>query len=115
MGVGKMMERLSKEDIKFMRQFDSCTQMNKNCIRFDSKSGLRHKLAILDWCKMLLKEGQDFFTRARLKENDACADLFILQNRQIIEFVDSESMESIERKRKLWTERHFNFDFVRVV
>jgi len=109
------MERLSKEDVKFMRQFDSCTQMNMNCIRFDSKSGLKHKLAILDYCKMLLKDGQDFFTRARLKENEACADLFIFHNRQIIEFVDSESENSIEHKRKLWTERHFNFDIVRVV
>ena len=104
-----MMERLSNEMRGQIRQFDSCTQQNKNCIRFDSKSGLNHKLKIIHYCEMLLKDGADFFTRARLKENEACADVYVIPVNQVVEFRDSESDESIERKRKLWESRHFNF------
>lgn len=103
------MIRLSDAVRKQVRQFDSCTQQNVNCIRFDTKSGLKHKLAVLGECRSLLINGTDFFTRARLKENNACADLYSIPENLIVEFADSESEESIDRKKKLWESRGFNF------
>lgn len=97
-----------------MRMFDYTTKVNKNVIRFDSQSGIEHKLAILDKCRQLLIDGEDFFTRARLQDNEACADLYILSNNLVLEFQFAETEESIERKRKIWSEKRFNFDVVKV-
>lgn len=112
MGVGKMngVFRMSEQ----MKMFDYTTKVNKNCIRFDNQSGIEHKLAILDKCRQLLIDREDFFTRARLQDNEACADLFLFSNNMILEFQFAETEESIERKRKMWTDRRFNFEVVKV-
>jgi hypothetical protein len=103
------MERLTDEVRKQVRQFDSCTQMNKNCIRFDTKSDMAHREVVNHICMDLMRKGKDFFTRARLKENELVADIYSIPDNTIIEVQCSESDESILRKKTMWEERGFNF------
>jgi hypothetical protein len=116
MKSGHKREIKMKDEVKhLMRQFDSETIRTRNCIKFDLKSKLEHKLKVIDICRNMLLLGQDFFTRARLRDGSACADVFQIGWASVIEVQDSETDESIERKKKVWAEHGFNsFDVVKI-
>lgn len=92
-----------------VRQFDSCTRNNLNNIRFDVKSGYDHRMKVIEICQDMMERDYDFFTRARLKENELVADIFCIPLGLIIEVQISEPTENIMRKKKMWEARGFNF------
>lgn len=102
--------KLSKTELDIRRKFDWATIRDRNCIKFDERSGKAHRLAVLDYCRDLILQDIAFFTRARMKAkttgfphtNQLCCDILIPDLRIVIEVVDSESEKSIERKREIW-------------
>ena len=102
--------KISKQELAIRKKFDWNTVKDRNCIKFDEKSGLKHKKAVMDYCWELLQEGEPFFTKARMKPkttgfphtNQLCADILIPEQGVVVEVIDSESDKSIERKREIW-------------
>ena len=60
--------------------------------------GLAHARKIFEICYELNKHGKTFFTEAIFK-NKSRADIYVLDNRTVIEVLDSEESESIVSKK----------------
>jgi hypothetical protein len=106
---------MDKQTIERIRMFDSFTQNNKNTIRFDSDSGMKHRKMVNKICMEIMESGELFFSRARLKDYSLCADIYNITTNTVIEVQESESDENIERKRKEWLANGFkNFEVIKL-
>ena len=97
-----------------LKLFDWASRQHRNSVIFDTASGKAHRLAIMDFCKDCIKNEVTFYTRMRLMhtpfhKDQLIADIYLPESNAIIEFIDSETNASIERKRRIWTKLGFTF------
>lgn len=97
-----------------IQKFDFETQRNEGQIRFDRKSGLKHKMMLIQMCKDFIERQKPFFTRARHKESDMVADFYDIEWNEVVEIQDSEADESIARKKAFWTAQNYGFRVVKL-
>lgn len=106
---------LMREGIrKQIMKFDYETRRTVNCIKFDVKSGKKHKMSVVRICMGYIMDGTPFYTRARHYRTGRVADIYNIPLNYIIEIQHNESGESIEKKRRFWEGEGYNFDAVRV-
>lgn len=103
-----------------LQLFDLATRRHCGCIRFDPKSGDKHRDKVIDLCKEAIRNQHEFLTRARLDSlkfkrwEVLCADFVDLTDNIIREVADSESDENLEKKRLVWESLGFSFSAIRV-
>lgn len=97
-----------------LNQFDFESIRCKNSIRFDIKSGDKHREKLVELCMADFRAGNQFLTRARLRDNAAVADYYSVPYNLVIEIQHSESDESIAEKKILWESRGFNFQEIKI-
>ena len=92
------------------KKLDYPTRKHKNEVRFDIKSGIEHKTAILKECVHLIENSIPFYTRARSLKTNLVADLIAFYPFPIVyEFQNTEKDISIERKKREWESEGFSF------
>lgn len=74
-----------------------------NEVRTSYGEGPEHREAKKTLCKYLQGKGLHFVTEAIFRTGGR-ADIFVLENIEVIEILSSEKMESIEEKKKLYPE-----------
>ena len=70
----------------------------RNVINLGS-GGIKHEVAKLITCLKLREEGKEFYTEARMK-GGGIADIFVLDDTEIIEILSSETNEMLSEKIK---------------
>jgi hypothetical protein len=98
---------------KQISKFDFETIRNEGQIRFDRKSGQWHKDKLIDLCQDAMKNGNQFFTRARHYKSGKVADFYNVPFNTVIEIADSESDESLRDKQVFWEKEGFNFNIIK--
>ena len=84
-----------------MKYLDKTKNYRVNFFKMNKNESFSHRLAKFLICDELLKSDIDFVTEA-VFENGKRADIFDLVNCEAIEVIESEKMESIEKKKECY-------------
>lgn len=81
------------------RKLEHTSRRHRNCIRIHPQNSKRHEMKKVEICWELLQEGKEFVTEAEFEDKDIRADIYVLDDAEIIE-VESSDYELDERKSK---------------
>jgi len=85
-----------------------------NKVRFGENEGLKHRNKKINICALLEALGEDYITEAIIDSVGLRLDILNLDNFEAIEIVDTESSESIERKRSKCNKIGLKLNVVRI-
>ena len=72
-----------------------------NLIRFGDNEGKKHADMKQQVCELLQSQGKSFITEAIFKTGGR-ADILVLDDFRVIEILDSENIENLENKKKMY-------------
>ena len=83
------------------RLLEHTSSIHRNCVRFNADNGIAHEMKKAEVCYHLKEAKIEFVCEAEFYgKKTGRADILILDECVALEIVDSESMESIEKKKK---------------
>lgn len=82
-----------------VRQLIRISNRNRDCLKWDVSESEEHVNKKFEVCKWLKKQGKEFYTEAILLDGQRC-DVISADDAEIIEVVHTESLDSIEAKRR---------------
>lgn len=91
-----MIEKTRNDNARKIKNTDS---RHRNCIRVHRQNSKRHEMKKVEICWELLQDGKEFITEARFKDSDIRADIYVLDDDEIIE-IESTDYKLEERKNK---------------
>ena len=75
---------------------------NKNALKWGSGESDAHIQMKLEICKYLKKQGKEYYTEAILVKSGLRCDIINADDQVIIEVYETETQESLDRKKKLY-------------
>ena len=100
-----------------LMHFDRYDAIHHGCVRFGDNEGEWHQGRKMFFASVAVKAKDEFWTEIRSGNMRFRADMLIFKHdtgtADIVEFADSESDESLERKRSYWEGKGFTFIIVK--
>mgnify|MGYP001593034604 CR=1 FL=1 len=95
----KYREKFSKE--REAREKIRVSNRNRDCLRWSSGESNAHIQRKLDICKILKKQGKEFYTECIFDNGEGRADICVVEaeNPRIYEIYETETKESLEVKK----------------
>lgn len=113
-----MNKQLRRQELETAKKFDYYSNQHIDCIRFQKATGDKHRQKLLELCQEAMSNGHHFITEARLKSTDdvgkLVADFVDLYDGDVVEIQDSESDESIQRKKQIYEGYGIGFVAIRI-
>lgn len=108
-----MNKQLRRQELETAKRFDYYSNQHIDCIRFQRATGEKHRKKLLALCEEAMANGHHFITEARLMTtNDfekLVADFVDLYDGDVVEIQDTESDESIQRKKAIYEKYGLGF------
>ena len=96
---------------KIARLLEPSCRIHRNCIRLEFPQSKQHFMDICSKAYDLWIQGHSFYTEAKLGMK-ARADLLDLDDKIVWESVFSETLASLENKKKIWKEYDINVEVI---
>ena len=93
---------LARKRNDIARLFRHSSKIHRNCIRCNPSNTREHEREKFECCLNLLIAGKEFLTEAEFEGGQGRADIVCLDEGVVYEIVQTESVESIEAKRKVY-------------
>ena len=81
------------------RYFNLASRRHRNCIRINTHNSFIHELVKFVICWNLAKKGKEFLTEAISEDRKQIADVVVLDDKEIIEVLHSETEERFQSKK----------------
>ena len=81
------------------RYFSLASRRHRNCIRINTHNSFIHELVKFVICWNLANKGKEFLTEAISEDRKQIADIVVLDDKEIIEVLYSETEERFNKKK----------------